>query len=110
MLPARTARTVFLTAVILSLSSAHAAVPDYKFGDVAVADVITPVPLIVVNPEATEALKQKVAQQVPFIVRHTGKSAAARARSDGAADRGQQNGQHFPGESNGAIDFGEECE
>jgi hypothetical protein len=74
MLPARTARTVFLTAVILSLSSAHAAVPDYKFGDVAVADVITPVPLIVVNPEATEALKQKVAQQVPFIVRHTAQS------------------------------------
>jgi hypothetical protein len=52
-----------------SLSCIRAAVPDYKLGDVATEDVVTPVPLLVVNPEATEALKQRVAQQVPFIVR-----------------------------------------
>jgi hypothetical protein len=53
------------------LSVARAAPPDYKLGDVATEDVVTPVPLLVVNPEATEALKQKVAQQVLFLVRHS---------------------------------------
>ncbi|MEO6245003.1 MAG: hypothetical protein ABIQ12_06175, partial [Opitutaceae bacterium] len=50
--------------------AAQAAVPDYKLGEIAREDVITPVPLVVLNPEATEALKQKVAQQVHPIVRH----------------------------------------
>ena len=53
---------------------------DYKLGDVAVEDVITPVQLLVVNPEATEALKQKVSQQVLFVVRHTPQSAAEAER------------------------------
>ncbi len=45
-----------------------AAVPDYRIGDVAEADIVTPVPLLVLNPEATEILKQKVAGQVQLIV------------------------------------------
>lgn len=62
---ARLAATLLLAATALS-----AAVPDYKLGDVATADIVTPVPLLVVNPEATEALRQKVSQQVHLIVRH----------------------------------------
>ncbi|MEO7411853.1 MAG: hypothetical protein ABIZ81_00730 [Opitutaceae bacterium] len=55
--------------------SALASVPDYKLGDVANEDVITPVPLVVVNLEATEALKEKLAQDVPFVVRYNAKAA-----------------------------------
>ena len=66
------AAVALVTAPMLPLG---AALPDYKLGEVAAADVVTPVPLLVVNPEATEALKQKVSQQVPFIVRLTPQSA-----------------------------------
>ena len=65
----RTALAVLVTALVLQLQSARAAVPDYKLGDVAESDVITPVALLVVNPEATEVLKQRVAQEVRFVVR-----------------------------------------
>lgn len=59
-------------AVMLPRPDLSAAVPDYKLGDVADVEVITPVPLTVLNPDATEALKQKVTQQVQFIVlQHT---------------------------------------
>jgi len=63
--------TLLATAFFLAATPSHAAVPDYKLGDIATADVVTPVQLLVVNPDATEALKQKVAQQVPTIVRRT---------------------------------------
>ncbi len=63
----------FLATVALPLRSEP--LPDYKLGDVASEDVVTPVPLLVVNPEASEALKQKVALQVHFIVRHTPETA-----------------------------------
>ncbi len=56
-------------AALLAVAS-RSAVPDYKLGEIAREDVITPVPLVVLNPEATEALKQKVAQQVNPVVRH----------------------------------------
>lgn len=59
-----------LVALALHLQPARAAVPDYKLGDVAEADVVTPVMLVVMNPEATEALKKKVAEEVRFVVRH----------------------------------------
>lgn len=72
---ARSVAVLLFMAGVLIFSTTHAAVPDYKFGDVAEADVVTPVPLLVVNPEATDALKQKVAQQVNFIVRVTPQSA-----------------------------------
>lgn len=65
---------VFTTVLLTSLPCSQAAVPDYKLGDVAVEDVITPVPLVVPHPEATDALKQNVAQQAPSIVRFTAQS------------------------------------
>lgn len=67
----RTLPAVYLLLPVLFFSShaLRAAVPDYKLGDTAVEDVITPVPLLIANPEATEALKQKVATEVPAIVR-----------------------------------------
>src|SRR5687767_14456535 len=56
----RTALAVLATALVLSLQPARAAQPDYKLGDVAEADIVTPVALSVINPEATEVLKKKV--------------------------------------------------
>jgi hypothetical protein len=67
---------VLLAAMLCSALPAVGAPNDYKLGEVAVEDVITPVPLLVVNPEATEALKQKVSQQVLFVVRSTPQTAA----------------------------------
>ncbi len=72
----RTAIVLLPAVLTLSLHPARAAVPDYKLGDVATEDVITPVRLTVVNPEATEALKRRVSLQVPFVVRHTPQTAA----------------------------------
>jgi hypothetical protein len=68
-LRARTALAVLVTAFVLHLQPARAAVPEYKLGDVAEADIVTPVALNVMNPEATEALKQKVAQEIRFVVK-----------------------------------------
>jgi 7TM-HD extracellular len=42
---------------------------DYKIGDQAEADVIAPLRLVVVDPEATAALKEREAQRVPVIYR-----------------------------------------
>ena len=50
---------------------AFTAAPDYQLGDVAIADVTTPVPLSVVNSAATEALRQKLTGPVLLIVRHS---------------------------------------
>jgi len=80
----------FAVVVLLLPCATHAALPNYKLGDVAEDDVITPVPLQVVNPEATDALKQKVAQQVLFIVRYIPQSASeaeAELRASIAATR-----------------------
>jgi hypothetical protein len=65
-----TALALLISALVSHVHSAPAAVPEYKLGDVAESDVITPVALQVVNPEATETLKQKVAQEVRLVVRH----------------------------------------
>lgn len=83
MIKFRTCPTVAVLATVLfsSLSPVRAALPDYKLGDVATEDVITPVQLRVINPDATDALKEKVAQQVPTIVRHL-VPAAAEAEAD----------------------------
>lgn len=53
-----------------------AAMPDYKAGDVAVEDVITPVRLQVANPEATDTLKREVADRVPVVMRRTAPTTA----------------------------------
>lgn len=71
---ARIALAVLATALVLQLQPARAATPEYKLGDVAVAEVITPVALVVVNPEETEKLKQRVADEVRFVVRHAPKT------------------------------------
>lgn len=76
MLSIRSRSVAVFAAAVLLVSAAPAAVPDYKLGEVATDDVVTPVPLLVVNPEATEALRQKVAQQVVLIVRHVPSTAA----------------------------------
>src|SRR3954469_20660206 len=43
--------------------------PDYQPGDTALEDVVTPISLIVIDPKATDALRQKEAQRVPAIFR-----------------------------------------
>ncbi len=43
------------------------ALPDYKIGDFATNEIITPVELIVTDPERTEQLRQPQAQRVPPI-------------------------------------------
>ncbi|HUL54704.1 MAG TPA: hypothetical protein VLT83_14970 [Opitutaceae bacterium] len=70
-----TAVIVLGAALLLPRPGARAAVPDYKLGDVAAEDVVTPVRLQVVNPDATDELKKKVALQAPFVVRRTPQSA-----------------------------------
>jgi len=50
-------------------------VPDYKLGDTAQEDVVTPVALTVVNPDGTEALKKREASKVPPVFRFSAKAA-----------------------------------
>ncbi len=69
-----------VTGLLLSAATAQPGAVEYKLGDVAAEDVITPIPLLVVNPEATEALRQKIAQQVLFVVRHTPQAATEAER------------------------------
>ena len=66
---------LILAGVFTTLQPVAASVPEYKLGDVATEDVITPVPLVVLNPEATDALKERVSQQAPSIVRFTPQTA-----------------------------------
>jgi membrane-associated HD superfamily phosphohydrolase len=53
--------------VISGGSAALGAVSDYQVGDKAAADIITPVQMVVVDEERTEALRQQEAQRVPPI-------------------------------------------
>lgn len=68
------AGALLVTGLFLLAAPARAALPDYKLGEVAWADVTTPLPLVVANPEATEELTQQLAEQVPAIVRFFGPS------------------------------------
>lgn len=54
----------------------EAAMPDYRVGDVAVEDVVTPIRLLVVNPDSTDTLKHEVADRVPVVMRRTAPSSA----------------------------------
>ena len=49
---------------------------DYQLGDVAREDIVAPLAFRVANPEATAALRQRVAQEVLFVVRHTPQAGA----------------------------------
>ena len=73
----RAAFALLVTVAVLHLQPARANVPEYRLGDVAEADVITPVALQVPDPDATEALREKVSQEVRYVVRHTPDVAAA---------------------------------
>ncbi len=43
---------------------------EYRIGDKADRDIVTPVPLVVVDIEATDELKEKEAQRVPVVYRY----------------------------------------
>ena len=58
----------------LFFSNAHAA-ESYKLGDVATQDVVTPVALVVINPETTEVLRKREALKVPPVVRYRAQTA-----------------------------------
>jgi hypothetical protein len=59
-------RLIWLLAISCG-AAAMAAVSDYQVGDKATRDVITPVQLVVVDEERTEALRLQEAQRVPPI-------------------------------------------
>ena len=65
----------FVLTASLALAPTVPAVPaataNYALGDIATEEIVTPVPLLVVNAQATDALKQNISKQVPFIVRHS---------------------------------------
>ena len=63
------------------LASSAKELTDYRIGDRIEADVVTPLPLMVVDPAATEALKEKEAQRIPVLFRFD-KSAAINVESD----------------------------
>jgi len=75
-----TVRSRHFFAALLAFTSIFSAaakdLAEYRLGDPVTEDIITPVPLMVVDPEATAALKQKEAQRIPVVFRHD-KSAAA---------------------------------
>lgn len=51
------------------------AADSYKLGDVATQEVVTPVALTVINPETTEALREKEALKVPLVIRFRAQTA-----------------------------------
>lgn len=62
-------RTVITTFVCSQLICTAAAkdLAEYRVGDKVVENIVTPVPLMVVDPAATEALKEKESQRIPVI-------------------------------------------
>jgi hypothetical protein len=62
--------------VCVYIGDIHADVAEYKLGDIATEDVVTPVPLVVPNSEGTEALKRRVASEVYLVVKLTTRTAA----------------------------------
>jgi len=57
-----------LTLPVLSLSAKDLA--DYQVGDRVEQDIVTPVKLSFVDPEGTEAMRQKETQRVPIVIRY----------------------------------------
>jgi membrane-associated HD superfamily phosphohydrolase len=64
-------RTTITTLVCSQLIFTTAAreLAEYRVGDKVEENIITPVPLMVVDPTATEALKEKESQRIPVIFR-----------------------------------------
>lgn len=74
-------RNLTAALLLLALPALAKELTDYRIGDKAEADIITPLPLMVVDPAATEALKEKEAQRIPVVFR-IDKSAATLVESD----------------------------
>ena len=53
---------------------------DYQLGEVAREDIVAPVAFRVMNPEATAALRERVAKEVLFVLRHTPQAGAEAER------------------------------
>ena len=65
---------------------------DYQIGDKTEEDIVTPVPLTVIDTESTEALKQNEARQVPVVVRfYTSAADEVEERFRQAFDRTRSN-------------------
>jgi len=85
-------RLLLLACLGLAPAALHGSAADYQLGDVAREDIVAPVAFRVVNPEATAALRQRVAQEVLFVLRHTPQAGAEaereiRTRVDNARTR-----------------------
>jgi 7TM-HD extracellular len=66
----RLASTVFAASLAFSLSAQPAPkLTAYQIGDRATQDVVAPMPLVVVDHAATEALRDQAAQQIPVFFR-----------------------------------------
>src|SRR6478736_988016 len=63
------------------LSASAKELTDYRIGDRIETDVVTPLPLMVADPAATEALQEKEAQRIPVLFRFD-KSAAINVEAD----------------------------
>ena len=63
------------------LSASAKELTDYRIGDRVETDVVTPLPLMVADPAATEALQEKEAQRIPVLFRFD-KSAAINVEAD----------------------------
>ena len=77
--------------LLLAASLPAKELADYKIGERAEADITTPVPLVVIDPEATADLKSKEGERVPVIFRfypQAGEEATAAFHKSFAQTRG----------------------
>lgn len=76
-------RLTWLSALWLTalLSTSAKELTEYRIGDRVEADIITPLPLMVVDPAETDALKDKEAQRIPVVFRFD-RSAATAVETD----------------------------
>jgi hypothetical protein len=79
LLPRLTWPSALLLTALLSASAKE--LTEYRIGDRVETDVITPLPLMVVDPAETDALKDKEAQRIPVVFRFD-KSAATSVETD----------------------------
>lgn len=72
----RRASLLLAVALLAPARTVPAQVPAYRLGDVATQEVVTPVPLMIIDPERTAALQQREALKVPVVVRFQADAAA----------------------------------
>ena len=76
----RAALPRLLLLACLGLAPVASRAADYQLGDVAREDIVAPVAFRVVNAEATAALRERVAREVLFVLRHTPQAGAEAER------------------------------